>query len=598
MEQKIRSMVLLTTLLWAAFTAITIQAMIALSVNAEPGMGFLRHVSYGLQYGNMRLLRNGIVCGGSLLVSWLWRKCAFNDRSFHLSALLLAFFFSWNTVMWLSSQRPRLLEHLLFLPGTAAVENLLFYLQLTVNYYCMIAALCDWLNHRDALEPLKISKTVGLLYGAIIVLGWLPILFLRSPGSLYMDTVIQILMYQGSFPIHASMPVLLNYLYGGLFALGQHFEGDNGGIFVCAMLQICLLLSAMTVACREAALVTGRKSVGLVLSHFFALVPVYPEMALGLIKDSIHGAVYLFFLIFFIRVLQIGKRADFFGLAIWGVLAVATRKGGVYLVAICLVGLAIKQKAWRKMFLLGTAALLLGSWSMNSLVYPALGIDKPWKRENYSLIYPVTAYYCQMHGQELTPEEVQIIDDVLDYDTVCKMYSNIVVDDVKNTFHASNDAQIRKYLLLNAKFLIRHPATCLEAVVYSKNLYYTPFSLGGQTMYVTQCPLDAVEGGRKSDFSFWMPEDARLEGEDRLEMVQNFLPVRILCSPGLYSCVVGILLLAAIWDKRTYFCWMLLPVATLTVGLLLTHINGAVRYAFPQMVCVPFLTAIYTQKKK
>lgn len=235
---------------------------------------------------------------------------------------------------------------------------------------------------------------------------------------------------------------------------------------------------------------------------------------------------------------------------------------------------------------------------MNSLVYPALGIDKPWKRENYSLIYPVTAYYCQMHGQELTPKEVQIIDDVLDYDTVCKMYSNIVVDDVKNTFHASNDAQIRKYLLLNAKFLIRHPATCLEAVVYSKNLYYTPFSLGGQTMYVTQCPLDAVEGGRKSDFSFWMPEDARLEGEDRLEMVQNFLPVRILCSPGLYSCVVGILLLAAIWDKRTYFCWMLLPVATLTVGLLLTHINGAVRYAFPQMVCVPFLTAIYTQKKK
>ena len=72
----------------------------------------------------------------------------------------------------------------------------------------------------------------------------------------------------------------------------------------------------------------------------------------------------------------------------------------------------------------------------------------------------------------------------------------------------------------------------------------------------------------------------------------------MLCSPGLYSWLTGIALLAAVFGKRKDQLLSLLPVGLLVVGLLLSHINGAVRYAFPVMACIPYFLAVYPVKSK
>lgn len=590
---------LFVCLLWAGFTALTVLAMLAFPLGADPGMGLLRHAAFTLRYSGTGLRRLALVGAGALAALLLGKDAIQKGDRPRLPAVLLGLFFAWNTVIWLSTWEPKALDGLLWLPGAGKLENLLFYAQLTLNYTLLIDFLCRWLNGRQAeAQPNPVSAKWVRLYAVILLLGWLPILILRSPGSFYTDTAIQVLMYQGKYEIHASMPVLLTYTYGLLFDLGRFLGGDNGGILACTVFQTALLLFAMTAACREAGSLTERPKVGLWLALFFGILPIYPTMAQGIIKDSIHGAIYLLFLIHFGRVVRGKVGKELVWLLVLAVLVSATRKGGVYLAAISLIALGVYRKDTRRVFLSGAAAVLAISAVMNGLVYPAIGIGKPMERENYSLLYPITAYYCQTHSQELTPEEIQIIGDVLDYDTVRTGYSTVVVDGVKNTFHAENQAQVRKFLLLNGKFFLKHPVTCLEAVVYSKNLYYTPFSPGGKIMYVLQEPLQDYSEEAYSDFSFYLPDTLRQGLEEKLEHIQQTFPVRVLCSPGLYSWLTGIALLAAVFGKRKDQLLSLLPVGLLVVGLLLSHINGAVRYAFPVMACIPYFLAVYPVKSK
>ena len=594
MKEKWSLSRLAVVLLWAGFSTVTALAMMAIQLGAEPGTGLLRHLTYAVLFGGTGLWRGLLVALSCLTASVLWGRSLPKSGRVRISGILLALFFAWNTLIWLSPREPKALEYLLVLPGVRWGEMLLFYAQLTGNYYGMIAAVCLWLNGRGVGKASP-AKDRRLLFGGIILLGWLPVLVLRSPGSLYMDTAIQILMYQGNYHFHASMPVLLTVVYGALFDLGKWLAGDNGGLLACMLVQTGLLLYAMAEACQEAATCANNWKTGLLLSLFFGCVPVFPTMAQGLIKDSIHGAVYLLFVIWFFRCVRGG---GWMPCLLLGILAAATRKGGVFLAALSLALLAVcRQDLWKKLLLSGVL-LVVGSIVTQNLIYPMFGIEKPWQRENYSFFYPITAYYCQMHSQEMTQEEIQAVSDVLDFDTACTGYSTIMVDDVKNTFHAENPDQVRRFLLQNGKFFLKHPITCLEAVVYSKNLYYTPFSLGGQTLYATQASLGGLSGAAQSGFSFFLPEPLRREGEDFLEEVQNFLPVRLLCGPGLYSWLWGILLLAALWDRRKQMLWALAPVGLLTVGLLLSHINGAVRYALPQMLCIPFLLAIYPAGKR
>ena len=593
MKQKNFRAASLIPWLWIGFTAITAMAMAAFPLGAEPGAGLLRHAAYSLRYGGtgpVRALSIGVLAAVS---GWVWKRALQKAGNIRISAVLLAVFFAWNTMIWISPRTPKALDGLFLLPGSNFGENLLFYVQLTGNYYGLILSLCRWLNERKAAKRTMLQGPNALvLYGAVIVLCWLPILILRGPGALYTDTAIQILMYQGKYYFHASMPVLLTILYGGLFQIGHALAGDNGGLFVCMLFQAFLLLASMVMACRETGRLRGGLA-GLLLALFFGLMPVYPEMAAGLIKDSIHGAIYLFFLIFFARTVR-GEEKSLWPLLLLGALAGATRKGGIYLAAGSLAFLALARKDIRQKLLLGAGVLCVGSLVMNQLVYPAFGVGKPWERENYSLFYPITAYYCQEHREELTQEEVATISDVLDYDTTCNGFSTIMTDDVKNTFHAETPEQVRKFLRLNGRFFLKHPVTCLEAIVYSKNLYYTPFSLGGQTMYAPLVQLNDITETEETHFSYWLPEARRLAGEETLQKVQEFLPVRILCSPGLFCWLGAILFLAAAEAPGNRQKWILLPIELLILGLLLSHINGAVRYAFPVMLCVPFLLASFS----
>lgn len=584
-------------IIWGLFAAVTALALRGCRLSAEGTIW--QHLRYALAYGG---LRGKAVClllaGCAVLVSLIGWSCLLtHGPKFRPAGVLLALFFALNTLTFVSSTGE--LGSLWRLPQGDGVSSALYWLQLTGSYYLMIFAASVWLNRPDAGGKANL-KVKGWTFGLLILVCWLPVLVLRFPGYLLWDSARQILQFQGKILCEASHPLFLTVIFGSLFTLGQRLAGDAGGLAACGLLQTGLMLLALTALCTEAAQRRGRKWVGFLCALFFGLTPVWTTLAPSIIKDSVHAPLFLLFVIYYGRVLrsQTPKKRETVLLCVLALLCALTRKGGTWLMLLSLLGLAIYKKGLRRSLLGCCAGLLAVEVLLAQVLCPLLNIEKPKQQENYSLLYPIVGYYCKNYSGELTPQEQEILSDVLDYEAVCTAYSPTYVDPIKNTFHAQNEAQVRAFLGLTGKFILRHPLTCLQAVVYSKNAYFTPFTTGVQLAYYYQDSPEAYAPLDGSEFPFLVETGRRIAWENRIADWTQKFPWNILTGSGVYTWALLVLFVSALWKKDREKRMELLPVLLLTAGLLLTHVNGAVRYACPVMMSVPYLLAAYRTPAK
>lgn len=583
----------LAVCLWACIMFAEELVRLALSRGAALENGILRHIAFSLLYGGekaklMLVLHFLILLA---LASLQLRGLRRAKRKFWLPALLLALFLTQNTLIYLSPTKKLLC--LVAVPQVGLLENLLFWGTMTASFYSLILLFCTWMEKPlEKQTPQRFQKRRQLCWAVVIALGWLPMLILRLPGSIYMDTTSQILQFQGALPMDASHPVLLTWVYGALFTLGQCLAGDNAGVLLCMLFQAALGIFAGAFACEETTVYTGKRSVGLGLSLFFGLNVRYAAFAQGVLKDAVYGPLFLLFVLFYCRVLRGGSRKDFFLLALLGILCGGARKAGIYVTVLSLLGLLSRRELRRPVTVL-CAALLVGHGVLNWVVFPAAGVKSPDERENYSFFYQQTGYYCSTHPEWVTEEEREIISAVLDYDTVVEDYTPKNVDPLKNTYHAQNAAQLRAFLGMNLKLALKHPFTALEGVVYSRNRYFCPFELDVEKMLApTIVGFDQLIPGRENTFARYLPEHLVQKAEEALWTLETEYPVRLLVVSGAYNVLALLLLAAALWQKNSRKMLLLLPALAAMAGLLLTHLNGAVRYAAPVIYTLPVLLVL------
>lgn len=593
MKMEIDGKRILLSLPWTAITLASALCLRGLNWGAPAG-GLLAHLRYGLVYNLssniLDFLLLALVC---FLLAFLETGGFFSgERRFFLPGLAIAVLFAGNTLIFQSPTGA--LENLVALPGCTSPENLLHWVSQVGSWYGLSLCFFRWMARPLGVKNEKApAGKLCLLWAGVMLVLWLPILILRAPGSIYLDTDAQILQFMGKLPWEASNPIFLTLLYGPLFCLGRALGGDNIGILVCVAVQIGLTLFAFSFACREVSWQRGSKRAGWLLCLFFGLMPNFPSFAASVLKDFIHAPLYLLFALYLRRCVREPSKKDMGFLLALAVLCAATRKGAVYLVSACLLGLLWLQKDRRKVLTLAVCGILAGHFCLNGLLLPALGVEKPMEQENYSFFYPITGYYCQRYDGELTQEEKQIISDVLDYETVRTGFSPTGVDTIKQTYHAESSAQVRRYLALHASFFRKHPITCLEALVYSRNYYFTPWASQGERITVGQYPFQKLTNAESSSFSYYLPESIRTTVENELWEVMKAPVLRELTGTGAYTWLSLLLFSAALWQKNRKKEIWLLSVTVLTAGLLLTHLNGALRYASPLIYTAPVLQLLF-----
>lgn len=577
---------------WTIITLVSALCLRALNWGAPEG-SLATHLRYGLsQQLHSSVFSFLMLCLVCFLLAIVEAEALRREkRAVYLPALVLAVLFSLNTLIFQSPTGT--LQNLTSIPGCGETEGMLHWLAQVGSWYSLTLAFCHWMGRPLGKgEPGNPSVKQCISWAGVMLLLWLPILILRAPGAAFLDTNAQILQFMGLLPWESSNPILLTFVYGPVFCLGRLLGGDNGGLLLCVVVQAVVNLYAFTFACREVARERDVKSAWL-LCLFFGLMPNFPSFVAAVLKDFLHAPLYLVFALYFRRSARGGQKRDLWWLLGLAVLCAATRKAAVYLVLLCLIGLCVSRKDCRKILIPAICGILVGHIALINVVFPAAGVEKPMEKENYSFFYPITGYYCQQHGQELTPEEKKIIGDVLDYETVCTGFSDRGVDTIKETYHAQTKAQVEAFLKLHGTFFLRHPVTCLEALVYSRNYYFTPWTNRGERITVSASSFQELTDKASSNFHPLLPDALRQKMEDGYWEWVNRPVMRELTGCGSYTWLSLLLFAAALWQRdRKKQVW-LLSLLTLTFGLLFTHLNGAARYASPLIYTVPVFLLLY-----
>lgn len=469
------------------------------------------------------------------------------------------------------------------------ILSVLMFCGYLVFFYVLSAALFR------KLDSLRLPAVSGprqpfvqfLIYFGIIFLCWLPTLLICYPGSLSYDGMFQLGQYLGNTPMTGHHPWPATMLMGTIVDLGRGVSLELG-VFLYVLFQSLVCSAAFGATCLSARQVLGKTAAVLSLL-FFALVPTWSAYAQFFVKDTIFFGVFAAFFLSVVLFVHTRGRCSWLvwaGLFVTGIASTLLRNNGLYIVVTSILVLVFAADSWKKrgaLVLTGAVILALNLFVSQTLM-PSLGIEPGSVREMLSLPFQQTARYAIEYSEELTAEDIEIIDAVLDYETVITQYDPRGADPVKNTYRGDGES-LKEYFKLWLRCGLKHPGVYLEATWDMVFGYFLPgyrFGTYGGHYFSIAAPQYEVE------IHFAHPD--AVYALDSLSRLFSVIPgALLLSSPGTFSWVL-IWCCAALLRRRKW-----LPiVATLPLWLSLaincvSPVNGLLRYALPMMASTPLL---------
>ena len=175
-----------------------------------------------------------------------------------------------------------------------------------------------------------------------------------------------------------------------------------------------------------------------------------------------------------------------------------------------------RRRAALRLFACGALSLAIAV-GVEAAISAALGIQDRYMQDILSLPFQQTARVVKLHGEEIPQEEREIIDRVLDYDSLADGYNDWYADAVKDTYRQTATAEDRlAYWGVWWRQLRRWPTEYLDAALHMNGVlfdlrdnepmyisfsdmelhnYVYPWSFNDMTMYDREAlvPLSSVQ---------------------------------------------------------------------------------------------------------
>lgn len=519
------------------------------------------------------------------------RKFRQGFRAGWFVSLPLAF----NMIISLSVEHSNLRE--IFLPGDPfmirVMVNLIIFIGFAALLSSVIAPLYCLLDFRTSkrtdlqAKPETLTKHFVLAY-FIIFACWIPALVMCYPGSLDTEALGQIKGYMGAVRIDAANPMLSTLFYGWMFNQGRIYGNDVATIFKIVMIQDIFNAAFMALVSVRSYHYTKSKLAYFCTVIFFGLMPMWQRAAQHVLKDVLHTGWYLAFYVSYLNCLE-KDHASGVDILLYCIccIAITFTRPAVFFIAIIatVVLLMIKKKINAKKFALCILIVVSLYTGVKNFIYPAFPkiIKPPREVENYSLQLQQVALYCIEYGDELSKDELRIINETLDYETVVKNYTPMTSDPVKRTWHGT-DENHKEFWALYRKLLLRHPLTFLKGLLMSSFEHFNPWYSGNR---------NGVSMAKDSDFH--QIEYTNMKNLQRMVQYWNSWldhPVsRVFYGNGLYAWIL-IVMIGYVAKRRSLRAILgLVPHIALMIGMFMTHVNGLLRYGYPLIAGAPLICA-------
>lgn len=444
-----------------------------------------------------------------------------------------------------------------------------------------------------------------IFFSAALLCCWLPYLIVRFPGALSHDARMQIGYYIGYFPFTAHHPPFHTYVLGICYSFGRALGMPAVGLFLYTLMQagLCAFALSGVLQWMKGRIRDRRVLNGVLL--FYGLCPFIPIYVTTIVKDVPYIACFILLVLQTARMVYepfAVKRAA--GYAVYALFAMLLRKEAVYVVVcmtvVLVVGLILKRRTALKntcILAAGAAVSVVLVLLCNTVLFPKLGVEKGSRREGLSMLFQQTARYARDFGDEVTPGEYEVLNAVLEYDTLADEYEGWRTDPVKDNFREEAGAeQIRAYLGVWFDQLLKHPGCYIEAFCnLNYPLIYPEYRFG---RYQDLAEVDADVWG----FSFEPLGVMKLMDDlwrDILSVLEK-IPVYSLLENVAVHIWVFILCMAWNIKKKMYQNIIVFVPCILVMGVccLSPSIVENPRYIYPVVWITPFLLGLTIYSKK
>ncbi|MDE6661901.1 MAG: hypothetical protein K2K46_01030 [Lachnospiraceae bacterium] len=398
-------------------------------------------------------------------------------------------------------------------------------------------------------------------------------------------------------------PVHTLFIHLCLVTGNRLFHSANAGIFLYAVLQCLCVLTSVSYAVKilvEKLRVPESYAVFVLL--YCIISPLIQGYMFVITKDILYAAFLLYFLIS-LYFLYLGEKsrklyAELF-LSALGLLLF--RNDAKYIFFLSFLIIAFFNKKLRKTALRFVIAVLCFS-ILYSAILSLCGVTRGSIREMFSVPFQQTARCVKYHEEEITEDQKQAINNILNYSSLALRYSVSLSDGVKGTYKedASKEDLIR-YFMVWFEMLGKYPGTYVQATMNNYYSYFYPvgnshfnFSFGNSTFAMDGTNKQIVPLG----MHFYYPESLetyRNAYEYFENLVAAFPPITILTIPSTYTWTLILLFFYALRKKsKNAVAFLMIPCIIVFVCCLLGPCNGhyGVRYLYPIILSMPLLLPI------
>lgn len=330
-----------------------------------------------------------------------------------------------------------------------------------------------------------------------MLICWLPYIISFYPGILSPDPSFQIRQYFGipnkylnysilldpNVTITNHHPVIHTLLIGTCVKIGQLIGNVNFGIFIYSFLQIMLLSFTLASTINFLRKHNIKDNFLLIMLLVYSLVPVFPMYSMTIVKD----VIFTCFIIFYIMYLYDLSKKDNITfkecviLLFLLILIILFRNNGIHTIVLSfpLLFLLRKKKKYIIKLLMIFVCIITCYFTYSKVLLPYFRITPSSVRESLSIPFQQTARFVKEHSEDVTSEERDIIDKILEYDSLKERYDYDLSDPVKNKYnkYATTD-DLKEYFKVWAKQFLKHPVTYVESTISNTYGYFYPLKNG------------------------------------------------------------------------------------------------------------------------
>lgn len=449
--------------------------------------------------------------------------------------------------------------------------------------------------------PFRTSLVTILIVFGIYILAFYPIVLSPDPSfqirmyynehTKYIDWVIQ---RDPNINMTAHHPVLQTYLIGWSIDLGRYLVNDNFGLFIYTMGQTLIYASILAYTIKFAKDNGVNSKFRLILLAMYTLVPMYALYSVSAVKDTLYTA---FMILFVLKVFELVKNKDmninfknmlylYFVMLLIGLF----RHNGVYVIGLTVFFLCLYHR--KNLFkILGVFSLFFVSiYTFDNVIVPSFGISDGSVREMLSVPFQQTARLIKEYPNFYKEKDLEVIDKILDYDTLADRYNPNLADAVKNKYNKyTTNEDLVKYFKAWGKGLVSHLDVYVDATLNNTYGYFYP----NIHNWYTYTKFDnKVTKNDLVDYHFNKLEILR----GILNVYSNVFPyiplVGLLSNIACNTWVVLIITVYLISSKNKKYLISLIPLYGSIIFCIIGPANTYFRYTMPYVFVLPVLSML------